>query len=69
MTLHLAGLFIAVSILLASSDSCVKKSLFKGKDPEGWKTYIGPRFDTALNKFHGPAAGPSTILKKKIKNC
>ena len=64
MTHHLAGLFITGFILLASSPDGRVKSLFNGKDLKGWDTYVGPRFDTVLNKFRGPAAGLNMDTEK-----
>jgi hypothetical protein len=57
MTLHPAGLFIAGFILLASLPDSRVKPLFNGKDLKGWETYIGPHYDTVMNKFTGAAAG------------
>lgn len=33
------------------------KTLFNGKDLKGWDTYLGPRYDSALEKFDGEPIG------------
>jgi hypothetical protein len=32
-----------------------RRSLFNGKNLKGWETYLGPPYDTALQKFNGRA--------------
>jgi len=39
-------------------------TLFNGKDLNGWDTYVGPAYDTALKKFNGPPLGINTDPNK-----
>jgi Domain of Unknown Function (DUF1080) len=44
-------LFFLGSCLNQSSENYKWKSLFDGKDLTGWNTYLGPKYDTILNKW------------------
>jgi hypothetical protein len=52
-----AGLIMIFAIIPPSSDQRRAKSLFNGRDLEGWDTYIGPPYDTLQKKFMGKAPG------------
>ena len=55
-------------LLLLLSGSCINRSsdknkwqfLFNGKDLTGWDTYLGPRYDTVLNKWDTIPVGLNT---------
>ncbi len=55
-------------LLLLFSGSCINRSsdnnkwqfLFNGKDLTGWDTYLGPRYDTVLNKWDTIPVGLNT---------
>lgn len=47
---HYSSLMLATSIFLGMACSS-KQDLFNGKDITGWETYIGPTYDTTIQKF------------------
>jgi hypothetical protein len=55
----IAALFLLLLATAFSSpgDRKKKKELFNGKDLSGWDTYLGPAYDSVLNKFSGNAEG------------
>jgi hypothetical protein len=44
-------LFLLSSCLNQSTENYKWQSLFNGKDLTGWNTYLGPKYDTILNKW------------------
>jgi hypothetical protein len=58
MKSYSAGLLIIFGILFSfSSDKRNSRSLFNGKNLNGWETYVGPPYDTLQKKFTGKAPG------------
>lgn len=53
-------LLLSVSCINRSSENNRWQSLFNGKDLSGWDTYLGPGYDTVLNKWDTIPVGLNT---------
>jgi hypothetical protein len=57
-------IFLISSCINRSSENSRWEPLFNGEDLTGWDTYLGPKFDTVLNKWDTTPVGFNTDIAK-----